>query len=97
MNRRSPRKGFEMLVLLVEDDPSIAGALSEGLPRYGFGVEHVWTGAEALAAYGEADLVLLDLGLPDADGIGRCAVPYVYEKIDGRWLIVEHHSSAVPA
>jgi DNA-binding response OmpR family regulator len=61
-----------MLVLLVEDDPSIAGALSEGLPRYGFSVEHVWTGAEALAAFREADLVLLDLGLPDADGIDVC-------------------------
>jgi DNA-binding response OmpR family regulator len=61
-----------MRVLLVEDDPSIAGALCEGLPRYGFSVEHVWTGAEALAAFGEADLVLLDLGLPDADGIDVC-------------------------
>jgi two-component system, OmpR family, response regulator RegX3 len=72
MRKRLPGKGFEMLVLLVEDDPSIAGALSEGLPRYGFSVEHVWTGAEALAAFREADLVLLDLGLPDADGIDVC-------------------------
>ncbi len=61
-----------MRVLLVEDDPSIAGALCEGLPRYGFTVDHVTTGAEALAGFGEAELVLLDLGLPDADGIDIC-------------------------
>ncbi|MEU4393376.1 response regulator transcription factor [Kribbella sp. NPDC023855] len=61
-----------MRVLLVEDDPSIAGALCEGLPRYGFAVDHVTTGAEALAGFGAAELVLLDLGLPDADGIDIC-------------------------
>jgi DNA-binding response OmpR family regulator len=61
-----------MRVLLVEDDPSIAGALCEGLPRYGFHVEAVTTGAEALAGFGAAELVLLDLGLPDADGIDIC-------------------------
>jgi DNA-binding response OmpR family regulator len=61
-----------MRVLLVEDDPSIAGALCEGLPRYGFSVEHVWTAADALEAFNEAEVVLLDLGLPDADGIDVC-------------------------
>jgi DNA-binding response OmpR family regulator len=61
-----------MRVLLVEDDPSIAGALCEGLPSYGFSVEHVWTGADALAVLGDAELVLLDLGLSDADGIDVC-------------------------
>lgn len=61
-----------MRVLLVEDDPSIAGALRDGLPRYGFTVDHVTTGAEALAGFGTAELVLLDLGLPDADGIDIC-------------------------
>lgn len=61
-----------MRVLLVEDDPSIAGALLDGLPRYGFTVSHVTTGAEALAGFGDAELVLLDLGLPDADGIDIC-------------------------
>ncbi|BCY10943.1 response regulator transcription factor [Actinoplanes sp. L3-i22] len=60
-----------MRVLLVEDDHRIAGPLAEGLGRYGFAVEHVGTGAEALAA-GPADLVLLDLGLPDIDGIDVC-------------------------
>ncbi|TDD63420.1 response regulator transcription factor [Kribbella antibiotica] len=61
-----------MRVLLVEDDPSIAGALCEGLPRYGFSVDHVTTGAAALERFDGSELVLLDLGLPDADGIDIC-------------------------
>jgi DNA-binding response OmpR family regulator len=60
-----------MRVLLVEDDNRIAGPLSEGLGRYGFAVERVSTGRAALAA-APADLVLLDLGLPDMDGIDVC-------------------------
>ena len=58
-------------VLLVEDDHRIAGPLTEGLGRYGFTVEHVSNGVDALAA-SPADLVLLDLGLPDIDGIDVC-------------------------
>ena len=60
-----------MHVLLVEDDDSIAVPLVEGLRREGFDVERASTGAEALAA-GEADLVLLDLRLPDIDGFSVC-------------------------
>lgn len=58
-------------VLLVEDDHRIAGPLTEGLGRYGFAVHRVSTGTDALAA-APADLVLLDLGLPDMDGIDVC-------------------------
>jgi DNA-binding response OmpR family regulator len=58
-------------VLLVEDDVSIAEPLADGLVRYGFTVERVGTGAAALdASHGE--MVLLDLGLPDMDGIDVC-------------------------
>ncbi|MBP2472356.1 DNA-binding response OmpR family regulator [Crossiella equi] len=60
-----------MRVLLVEDDEPIAESLSRGLARYGFEVRWVRTGAEALAAP-EADMVLLDLGLPDTDGLDVC-------------------------
>ena len=56
-----------MHLLVVEDDPSISEALCAGLVREGFTVDHVATGAEAIAA-APADLVLLDLGLPDLDG-----------------------------
>jgi two-component system response regulator RegX3 len=58
-------------VLLVEDDVGIAEPLVEGLQREGFEVDWVTTGAEALSA-SVADVVLLDLGLPDADGFSVC-------------------------
>ncbi|MEP1126295.1 MAG: response regulator transcription factor [Ilumatobacter sp.] len=60
-----------MQLLVVEDDPSIADALCAGLVREGFTVQHVATGAAALAAE-PGDLVLLDLGLPDLDGRVVC-------------------------
>ena len=55
-------------ILLVEDDLDIANALIPALRRYGLMVTHVRTAADALAA-DPGDLVLLDLGLPDGDGI----------------------------
>lgn len=58
-------------ILLVEDDRSIAAPLARGLERSGFRVQHVATGAAALAAP-PVDLVLLDLGLPDMDGTEVC-------------------------
>lgn len=58
-------------VLLVEDDEPIAESLRRGLARYGFEVDWVRTGAEALTAE-TAEVVLLDLGLPDTDGLDVC-------------------------
>ncbi|MEU2424949.1 response regulator transcription factor [Streptomyces sp. NPDC007851] len=60
-----------MRVLLIEDDDRVAGPLVEGLCRFGFTVEHARTGADGLAAP-EAAMVLLDLGLPDMDGLDVC-------------------------
>ncbi|MFE3852773.1 response regulator transcription factor [Streptomyces griseorubiginosus] len=58
-------------VLLIEDDETIAEPLAEGLAHFGLAVDHVTTGTEGLRApYG--DVVLLDLGLPDMDGIDVC-------------------------
>lgn len=58
-------------VLLIEDDETIAEPLTEGLGHFGLTVDHVTTGAEGLRRpYG--DVVLLDLGLPDMDGIDVC-------------------------
>jgi two-component system, OmpR family, response regulator RegX3 len=58
-------------VLLVEDDPKIASLLTKGLRRQGFLVEWVSTGEESLARLdmGGVDVLLLDLGLPDIDGL----------------------------
>ena len=60
-----------MRVLLVEDDDAVAGAITDGLGRAGFAVQRVSTGEAALSAP-PADLVLLDLGLPDLDGLEVC-------------------------
>jgi len=51
----------------VEDDEAIAAPLAEGLRREGFDVQRVGNGRQALEAP-EADMVLLDLRLPDMDG-----------------------------
>jgi two-component system, OmpR family, response regulator RegX3 len=60
-----------MKILLVEDEDAIAEPLAVGLRREGFAVERAATGGAALAA-DPADLVLLDLRLPDIDGIDVC-------------------------
>lgn len=64
-----------MRVLLIEDDVAIALPLQRGLEREGFSVEHCETGAAVLErpeCTGGADVVLLDLGLPDVDGFDLC-------------------------
>ena len=58
-------------VLVVEDDEGIGGALVRGLEREGYDAELVATAAAAVRA-APADLVLLDLGLPDGDGLDLC-------------------------
>jgi DNA-binding response OmpR family regulator len=58
-------------VLLVEDDEPVAESLRRGLTRYGYEVDWVATGEAALRA-DPVDLVLLDLGLPDTDGLDVC-------------------------
>jgi DNA-binding response OmpR family regulator len=58
-------------VLVVEDDPGIAMLLVRALVRGGYHVDHVVTGREALRA-DDPDVVLLDLGLPDTDGVQVC-------------------------
>ncbi|MFI5606761.1 response regulator transcription factor [Amycolatopsis sp. NPDC051903] len=58
-----------MRVLLVEDDTGVAGALAETLHARGHAVTSVGRGADALHRHRDADLLLLDLGLPDLDGL----------------------------
>jgi len=60
-------------ILLVEDDLAIAQPLIRALEREGFTVEHVSRGETALEARSSSiDLVLLDLTLPDLDGLAVC-------------------------
>ncbi len=62
----------DVKILVVEDDEAIATSLVEGLGEAGFDARSVATGAEALGAGTDHDVVLLDLGLPDMDGYDVC-------------------------
>jgi DNA-binding response OmpR family regulator len=59
-------------ILVVGDQPDHARSLARGLASHGHDIVTVGTGAAALAAYGDAELVLLDLQLPDVDGLEVC-------------------------
>ncbi len=61
-------------ILVVEDDPSIAHVLQDGLVFEGFSVECVNDGGQALptADRFQPHLILLDLTLPGADGLDLC-------------------------
>ncbi|PWI45130.1 DNA-binding response regulator [Streptomyces sp. ICBB 8177] len=59
-------------VLIVEDDAGIADSLVRGLDAAGYEARSVASGRAALAAAPRPDVVLLDLGLPDIDGIEVC-------------------------
>ena len=67
----SPAEQPPVRVLVVEDDEGIAWPLRRGLSRSGYRVQSVGSGRDALAA-APADVVLLDLGLPDMDGVEVC-------------------------
>ena len=57
-------------VLIVEDDAELRSVLARGLREEGFTVETVATGGELLsrAEAGTPDVLVVDIGLPDADG-----------------------------
>jgi DNA-binding response OmpR family regulator len=60
-----------MRVMVVEDSPRVAKGLQTALRARGYDVILASTAAQALAAQ-PVDLVLLDLGLPDRDGLEVC-------------------------
>ncbi|HWX45879.1 MAG TPA: response regulator transcription factor [Solirubrobacteraceae bacterium] len=62
------------LILLVEDDPELRALVGRGLEEEGFAVSGAGTGAEAMeriSAQAPA-AVIIDVGLPDADGRDLC-------------------------
>jgi two-component system, OmpR family, KDP operon response regulator KdpE len=65
MNETGPR------ILIVDDEPAIRRFLHSLLPAHGFTVLEAGTGEAALAAMASQhpDVVVLDLGLPDLDGV----------------------------
>lgn len=64
-----------MRILVVEDDALIARGLASGLRAYGLTVDTVPTAAQAelAAANAACDVIVLDRGLPDGDGLALLA------------------------
>jgi two-component system KDP operon response regulator KdpE len=71
---RAPTLTDDVTILVVEDDPAVAHVLAAALRARGYGVRVAATGRAALdgAWNDQPDVVVLDLGLPDADGIDVC-------------------------
>ena len=61
-------------VLVVENSAKDMEALTRGLQRNGHTVDNASTSSEALDAYKNSDMVLLDLELPDLDGLELCRI-----------------------
>jgi DNA-binding response OmpR family regulator len=59
-------------VLVVENSGAELDKLARALQRHGFDVESAMTGSEALQSYEDVDFILLDLELPDLDGLEVC-------------------------
>jgi two-component system response regulator MprA len=61
-------------ILIIEDEPDVADFIRRGLLQSGFGVEVAYTGQQGLETADniEPDVVILDLVLPDTDGIDVC-------------------------
>src|SRR4051812_14720337 len=59
---------------ICEDDHELRGAVRVALQRDGFAVRATASGADAVRTFGEAppDVLVLDIGLPDADGRDVC-------------------------
>jgi DNA-binding response OmpR family regulator len=63
----------EPRLLVVEDDPELRALLKRGLGEEGFSVATASDGASALGAdIGAVDALIIDIGLPDADGRDVC-------------------------
>lgn len=58
-----------MSILVVDDDPALRQALTRILTFEGYDVEIAPTGHDALEMVATVDLMVLDLGLPDLDGL----------------------------
>lgn len=67
------RRGRHVTILIVEDEPDIRAMLGDYLTGEGYAVLTAATGREAIdCARRSPDLILLDIGLPDMDGLEVC-------------------------
>jgi DNA-binding response OmpR family regulator len=68
------RQEKKMRVLVIEDNPRMAAAVAAGLKEQGHAVDTCHTGyeGEEAAALNPYDVVILDLMLPDRDGLDVC-------------------------
>jgi two-component system KDP operon response regulator KdpE len=72
---RAPSGGsLDRQVLVVEDDPTQQQLIADQLERHGYHVEVAASGAAAQQALGSLhpDAAIVDLGLPDTDGVDLC-------------------------
>jgi two-component system phosphate regulon response regulator OmpR len=75
-------------ILLIEDDSRLAGMVAEYLGKAGFHVIHAENGTRGLALHAreQVDAVILDLMLPDADGLEICRL--IRTRSDGPILML---------
>lgn len=67
--RPDERRWWAMRILLIEDNVAFARSMADALVRIGHEPDCVSRGADALVRHRGADFVLLDLRLPDGDGL----------------------------
>ncbi len=79
-------------VLVIEDEPAMATVIASGLSAHDFAVRSVATGREAIKVLADSPptVIVLDLGLPDVDGLEICRlvrkwtqVPIIVVTADG--------------
>lgn len=82
-------------VLIVDDDPHIRDVVRFALGKSGFATIEAGDGRAALAAFGERrpDLIVLDIGLPELDGLDVCRE--VRKSSDVPILFLSSHDSEV--
>jgi CheY-like chemotaxis protein len=84
---QEPLSGLASRVLVVDDDNAIRRVLAVSLKAHGYQVDLASTGQEALALAGQdTDLILLDIGLPDIDGL--MAIREIQEECDAPVIVL---------
>jgi two-component system, OmpR family, response regulator len=82
-------------ILVVDDDPHIREVVRFALDKSGFSTVEAGDGRAALRVFGErkADLIVLDIGMPELDGLGVCRE--IRKSADVPILFLSSHDSEV--